>query len=81
MVVDICRQCLAAKVIAKSNLLCPERVGGVVRNPEHGGVLLPNYDCPTMVVAFSSLLTLPTRYGCSSSSFVCLLNREDGSKG
>jgi hypothetical protein len=33
------------------------------------------------VVAFSSLLMLPARYGCSSSSFVCLLNIEEWQQG
>jgi hypothetical protein len=65
MVVDICRQCLAAEVIVISIFLDPERVGGVVCNPEDGGVLFPDSKFPMMVVSFSSFLMQPTRYVCS----------------
>jgi hypothetical protein len=34
-----------------------------------------------MVVTFSSLIMLPARYGCSSSSFVCLMNIEEWQQG
>jgi hypothetical protein len=81
MVVDICRQCVAAEVIVISNFLGPEHVGGVVCNPEHGGVLFPDSKFPMMVISFSSFLMQPARYVCSSSSFVCLLKREEWQQG
>jgi hypothetical protein len=61
MVVDICRQCLAAEVIVISNFLGPECVGGVVCNPEHGGVLFPDHKFPMMMVSFSSFLMQPAK--------------------
>jgi hypothetical protein len=76
-------QCLAAEVIVISNLLCPKRVDGVVLNPEHSGMLLPDHECLTMVVAFSSLLMYQQGIAALHLllSVCCLLNREEWQQG
>jgi hypothetical protein len=50
--------------VVGGGLICPERGGSMVRIPERGGVVLLDHELPTMVDAFSAVLSRrPPSYG------------------